>query len=162
MLQKNKTLRGLTLGAAAILMLVAAIHIIMIIFPQIVLEKYNASPYVIVGPAMKALLIFLELKYIVIAGLALWSGIRKDFSFVFGIVTMIVTALSYIFPGRLGEMLINQSIARYSGAAIMGSYSAMRSFMGSFSAVVILAVGVLISCTAIEIYAARKLNVENE
>lgn len=155
-MEKEKTLSGLAWGSAAILLLITAIHMIMILFPQTVTEIYDAYPYITYEPIVKIIHIVIELRYVVIAVLAAISGIRRNFSLVWGTVTMVITAVVYLLPGRTGSALITRFIARYGGAEMLGSYSTMSSFTGSFSMLVTLAVWILIGCTAIEIYASWK------
>lgn len=155
-MKKEKTLSGLAWGSAAILLLITAIHMIMILFPQTVTELYDAYPYITYEPIVKILHIVIELRYVVIAVLAAISGIRRNFSLVWGTLTMVITAVVYLLPGRTGGVLITRFIAIYGGAETLGSYGTMSSFTGSFSMLVTLAVWILIGCTAIEIYASWK------
>lgn len=157
MMKKEKTLSVMTWATAGILLLVFAIHLLGILFPQTVLKMYNApSTMMTVEPLIKVLLIVEQLKYLLIAALAVLSGLRKEFSFAWGVGTAIGTAVVYNLPGRLGSRWIISLIARIGGAETLSSYSTMNVFTSSFSLFTTLAVWLLVSCTAIEIYAAQK------
>ncbi len=156
MIQKEKTLSVMTWASAGILLLVFAIHLLGIFFPQTVLKMYGAPSTMTVEPVIKVILAVEQLKYVLIAALAVLSGLRKDFSFAWGVGTAIGTAVVCILPGRLGSMWITSFIARIGGAETLSAYSSMNVFTSSFSLFTTLAVWLLVGCTAIEIYAAKK------
>lgn len=156
MLKKDKALSVMTFASAGILLLVFAIHLLGILFPQTVLKMYGAFSTMTVEPFIKVILTVEQLKYLLIVALAVLSGLRKEFSFAWGMGTAIGTAVVYNLPGRLGGTWITSFIARIGGTETLGTYGAIHSFTGSFSLFTTLAVWLLVGCTAIEIYAAQK------
>ena len=156
LLKKDRLLNILPFISAALMFLVFVVSVFGICFPQTVFDMMKTPGVWRVEPALKAILIISKLNYLLMAALAVISGLRKEFSLKWGIGTAVCTAVLWNSPGILGRTLINSIIAHLFGNEQLAIYGILENFSNWFSLFSSLAVLLFISCTAIEIYCAWK------